>query len=106
LTHPFENSEPELGLLRANAAPADPLRCDDARLASQRTHGFVPDRSERRERASVISGCGGTAQRGTRRHTERASGRTHKELYQEAAKRNVPGRSRMNKAELARSLHH
>jgi Family of unknown function (DUF6496) len=39
-----------------------------------------------------------------RRRTGGASGRTRNELYQEAAKRNVPGRSRMNKAELARAL--
>jgi Family of unknown function (DUF6496) len=41
-----------------------------------------------------------------RRRSRRASDRTRKELYQEAAKRNVPGRSRMNKAQLARALHH
>jgi len=41
------------------------------------------------------------AARGSRR-----GARTRKELYQEAAKRNVPGRSRMNKAQLARALNH
>lgn len=46
------------------------------------------------------------ARRGTRRRTASAGGRTRKQLYQEAAKRNVPGRSRMNKAQLARALHH
>ncbi len=44
--------------------------------------------------------------RGTRRRTTNATSRTRKELYQEAAKRNIAGRSHMNKAELARALHH
>jgi hypothetical protein len=41
-----------------------------------------------------------------RRRTDGAAGRTRKQLYQEAAKRKIPGRSHMNKAELARALRH
>jgi len=46
------------------------------------------------------------ARRRTRRRANGATDHTRKELYQEAARRNVPGRSHMNKAELARALHH
>jgi hypothetical protein len=46
------------------------------------------------------------ARRRKRRRTDGANGPTREELYREAAKRNVPGRSHMNKAELARALRH
>ena len=46
------------------------------------------------------------AGRRTRRRTDEVAGGTRKELYQEAVKRNIPGRSHMKKAELARALRH
>ncbi len=42
----------------------------------------------------------------TARHRARGSdGKTRAELYEEAKRRDLPGRSRMSKAELERSLH-
>jgi len=38
------------------------------------------------------------------RRTHGGSGRTRDQLYEEAKRRNVPGRSRMNKAQLERAL--
>lgn len=37
--------------------------------------------------------------------TGRADGATRKELYAEARRRNLPGRSKMNKGQLERALH-
>jgi hypothetical protein len=34
----------------------------------------------------------------------RSQGRTRKDLYEEAKRRGIPGRSRMNKAELTRAI--
>ena len=41
---------------------------------------------------------------GLRSGTNRPKGRTYDQLYNEARRRNVPGRSRMTKAELARAV--
>jgi len=38
------------------------------------------------------------------RRTHRGSGRTREQLYEEAKRRNIPGRSRMNKRQLQRAL--
>ena len=58
------------------------------RTAQAEKEGQGRARRTLRETKASVAG------RGTRRRTGRASGRTRKELYQEAAKRNVPGRSR------------
>jgi hypothetical protein len=42
--------------------------------------------------------------RRTQPATARSRGRTRKDLYEEAKRRGIPGRSRMNKAELARAI--
>jgi hypothetical protein len=42
---------------------------------------------------------------GSRRRTSGDSGKTRDELYAEARRRDVPGRSKMNKAALQRALH-
>jgi hypothetical protein len=42
--------------------------------------------------------------RSRRSSTRRADGRTRAELYREAQRRQVPGRSRMNKAQLEQAL--
>jgi Family of unknown function (DUF6496) len=59
-----------------------------------------------RARRTLSETKSAVARRRTRRRTDGAAGRTRKQLYQEAAKRNIPGRSHMNKAELARALRH
>jgi hypothetical protein len=41
---------------------------------------------------------------GLRSGTARAKGRTREQLYQEARRMNVPGRSKMNKAQLQRAV--
>jgi glucan-binding YG repeat protein len=38
--------------------------------------------------------------------TAEGGGKTRAELYEEAKRRNVPGRSKMSRAELQRALHH
>lgn len=42
--------------------------------------------------------------RATYRRTHGGSGRTRDQLYEEAKRRNIPGRSRMNKRQLERAL--
>lgn len=44
--------------------------------------------------------------KGTRRRAKSAAEPTKAELYETARKRNIPGRSKMSKDELARALHH
>lgn len=41
---------------------------------------------------------------GQRSGTKRPKGRTREQLYNEAKKRNIPGRSKMNKAQLQRAV--
>src|SRR5213593_2352658 len=41
---------------------------------------------------------------GLRSGTKRTKGRTFEQLYNEAKRRNIPGRSRMNKAQLQRAV--
>jgi hypothetical protein len=41
---------------------------------------------------------------GQRSGTSRPKGRTREQLYNEAKKRNIPGRSKMNKAQLQRAV--
>lgn len=41
---------------------------------------------------------------GERSGTNRPKGRTREQLYNEAKKRNIPGRSKMNKAQLQRAV--
>jgi hypothetical protein len=41
---------------------------------------------------------------GQRSGTNRPKGRTREQLYNEAKKRNIPGRSKMNKAQLQRAV--
>lgn len=53
---------------------------------------------QRREGRSAI-GAKSTAKRG-----RRSTGPTRAQLYQQAVRRKIPGRSRMNKAQLARAL--
>lgn len=45
-----------------------------------------------------------SAKRGGQRSRPGPAGPTHDQLYSEARRRNVPGRSTMNKAQLARAL--
>lgn len=49
---------------------------------------------------------GQTAQQQKEGRRALGAGKTRKQLYQEAARKNVRGRSRMSKAELERALHH
>ncbi|HEX5328440.1 MAG TPA: DUF6496 domain-containing protein [Acetobacteraceae bacterium] len=47
-----------------------------------------------------------TQRAASRRGKRAAGGKTRKQLYQEAARKHVRGRSRMSKAELQQALHH
>lgn len=55
--------------------------------------------SSRLSRSDISSG-----RRGGLRSHEGAAGRTRDQLYNEAKKKNIPGRSKMNKAQLARAV--
>lgn len=57
---------------------------------------------ERRGETAMAEKEGKTAQR----KITGDGGRTKSELYAEARKRDIPGRSRMSKAQLERALHH
>src|ERR671938_1547397 len=56
--------------------------------------------SSRLSRTDMSSGRRG----GQRSGTNRAKGRTKEQLYNEAKRMNIPGRSRMNKAQLQRAV--
>jgi hypothetical protein len=56
--------------------------------------------SSRLSRTDMSSGRRG----GQRSGTNRAKGRTKEQLYNEAKRMNIPGRSRMNKQELQRAV--
>lgn len=59
--------------------------------------------SRTRSRSSM-RGKSPSARGGQRSGTNRPKGRTREQLYNEAKKMNVPGRSRMNKAQLQRAV--
>ena len=59
--------------------------------------------SRRRSRTS-LKGRSPSARGGQRSGSNRPKGRTREQLYQEAKKYNVPGRSSMNKAQLQRAV--
>ena len=56
--------------------------------------------SSRLSRTDLSSGRRG----GLRSGTNRVKGRTYEQLYEEARSRGIPGRSRMNKAQLQRAV--
>jgi hypothetical protein len=56
--------------------------------------------SSRLSRTDISSGRRG----GQRSGTSRAKGRTKEQLYNEAKRMNIPGRSKMNKAQLQRAV--
>ena len=56
--------------------------------------------SSRTSRRDISSGRRG----GLRSGTNRPKGRTKEQLYNEAKRRNIPGRSRMNKLQLQRAV--
>jgi hypothetical protein len=56
--------------------------------------------SSRLSRTDISSGRRG----GLRSGTNRPKGRTYKQLYEEAKKKNVPGRSNMSKSELQHAV--
>ena len=55
--------------------------------------------SSRLSKSDISSG-----RRGGLRSHQGAAGRTRDQLYNEAKKKNIPGRSKMNKAQLARAV--
>ncbi len=59
--------------------------------------------SRTRSKASV-RGKSSSARGGQRSGTNRPKGRTREQLYEEAKRMNVPGRSRMTKAQLQRAV--
>jgi hypothetical protein len=63
-------------------------------------HGETKGRPSRTSTRDMSSGRRG----GLRSGTNRQKGRTKEQLYNEARRRNVPGRSRMNKAQLQRAV--
>ena len=59
--------------------------------------------SRTRSKASM-RGKSSSTRGGKRSGTNRPKGRTREQLYEEAKRKNVPGRSRMTKAQLQRAL--
>jgi hypothetical protein len=59
--------------------------------------------SRTRSRAS-LRGKSPSTRGGQRSGTNRPKGRTREQLYEEAKRRNIPGRSRMTKAQLQRAV--
>jgi hypothetical protein len=62
--------------------------------------GETKGRASKTSTRDISSGRRGGLRSGTRR----TKGRTKEQLYNEAKRRNVPGRSRMNKAQLQRAV--
>jgi hypothetical protein len=62
--------------------------------------GEAKGRASRTSTRDLSFGCRGGLRSGTRR----PKGRTKEQLYNEAKRRNVPGRSRMTKAQLQRAV--
>ncbi|MEK0083378.1 DUF6496 domain-containing protein [Benzoatithermus flavus] len=60
-------------------------------------------RTKRKERAGQTARA---QKEGGRRRASGGDGRTRAELYAEAKRQGIPGRSKMDKAELARALQH
>ena len=58
----------------------------------------------RRRSRTTLSGPSPSRRGGQRSRTNRPKGRTREQLYQEAKKYNVPGRSKMTKAQLQRAV--
>ena len=78
---------------RAEEIAARTVNKERARAGESRT-------ASKLSRTDMSSGRRG----GRRSGTNRAKGRTRDQLYAEARARNVPGRSKMNKAELEQAL--
>jgi hypothetical protein len=78
---------------RAEEIAARTVNKERARTGEART-------SSRLSRTDISSGRRG----GLRSGTARGKGRTREQLYQEARRMNVPGRSKMNKAQLQRAV--
>jgi hypothetical protein len=66
----------------------------------ERARSGEADTSSRLSRTDISSGRRGGLRSGTRR----AKGRTRDQLYEEARRRGIEGRSKMTKAELERAL--
>jgi hypothetical protein len=78
---------------RAKEIAARTVNKERARSGEART-------SSRTSRADMSSGRRGGMRSGTRR----SRGRTKEQLYNEAKRMNIPGRSKMNKAQLQRAV--
>jgi hypothetical protein len=78
---------------RAEEIAARTVNKERARAGEART-------SSRLSRTDMSSGRRG----GLRSGTNRPKGRTYKQLYEEAKKKNVPGRSSMSKSELQHAV--
>jgi hypothetical protein len=78
---------------RAKEIAARTVNKERARSGEART-------SSRTSRRDTSSGRRG----GQRSGTNRAKGRTKEQLYNEAKRRNIPGRSKMNKQQLQRAV--
>jgi hypothetical protein len=78
---------------RAEEIAARTVNKDRARAGESRT----------RSKAS-LRGKSPSARGGQRSGTNRPKGRTREQLYEEARRRNIPGRSRMTKAQLQRAV--
>src|SRR5262245_42799528 len=78
---------------RAEEIAARTVNKDRARAGESRTRSKTSMRRKSPE-----------SRGGQRSGTNRPKGRTREQLYEEARRRNVPGRSRMNKAQLQRAV--
>jgi hypothetical protein len=91
----IKDSERQQGrsMSRAKEIAARTVNKERARSGQSRTSS----RSSTRDMSSSRRG-------GIRSGTNRAKGRTKEQLYNEARRMNVPGRSKMNKAQLQRAV--
>lgn len=92
----IKESEKEQGrsTKRAKEIAARTVNKERARAGETKSR---PSRTSTRDLSSGHRG-------GMRSGTNRPKGRTKEQLYNEAKRRNVPGRSRMNKAQLQRAV--
>jgi hypothetical protein len=92
----IKESEKEQGrsTKRAKEIAARTVNKERARAGETRSR---PSRTSTRDMSSGRRG-------GLRSGTRRPKGRTKEQLYNEAKRRNVPGRSRMTKAQLQRAV--
>ena len=92
----IKESEKKQGRSTSRAKEIAARTVNKERARSGETKGR-PSRTSTRDMSSYRRG-------GLRSGTRRAKGRTKEQLYNEAKRRNIPGRSQMNKTQLQRAV--